>query len=373
MADDTSIRVLADVTRRHAARSPAGIAMAFNGRESTYVQLDGHASQVANGIIAEGVQPQTRVSVLDKNSDIFFELMFGSAKANTVFVAVNWRLAPAEMAYVINDALTKILFIGEEYYDTIQKIRPDLKTVKKIVALGGPHPEWESYVDWRDRQPENDPHLPTGVHDVTLQLYTSGTTGYPKGAQLTNQNLLTLMPAATREWGNWNSSDVLLVCLPLFHIGGSGAATIAFYAGAKAVIIREIDCPEILRLIAEQKITRIFAVPAILLFLLQTPGVEQTDFSSLVQILYGAAPIPLDLLCASMRTFKCEFAQVYGLTETTGAITYLPPEEHDPAGNPRMRSCGKPPASVTLRIVDGAGNDLPTGRSARSSVALPRT
>ncbi len=361
MNDDTSIRVLADITRCHAARRPAKVAMVFNGRESSYDQFDRRTSQVANGIIGEGVQPQTRVAVLDKNSDFFFEVMFGSAKANTVFVAVNWRLAPAEMAYVINDALTEILFVGEEYFDTVQKIKPDFKTVKKIVALGESHPEWESYVGWRDRQSADDPHLPTDVHDVALQLYTSGTTGYPKGAQLTNENLLSLMPAAIREWGDWNSRDVSLVCMPLYHIGGSGWACIAFYAGAKAVIIREIDCNEILRSIPEQRITRIFVVPALLLFLLQTPGVEQTDFSSLVQIVYGAAPIPLDLLRASMRTFKCDFAQVYGLTETTGGITYLGPEEHDHEGNPRMRSCGKPHASVDLSIVDAAGNELPPG------------
>ena len=361
MTDHREIRVLADIPRFHTYARPSDVAMVFSGRETTYDQLDRRASQVANGIIGEGVQPQTRVAVLDKNSDSFFEVMFGSARANTVFVAVNWRLAPAEMAYIINDALTEILFVGEEYFDTVQKIKQDLTTVRKIVALGGSHPEWESYVPWRDRQSADDPCLPIDVHDVALQLYTSGTTGYPKGAQLTTDNLLSLIPAAIREWGDWRSSDVGMVCMPLFHIGGTGWACIAFFAGAKAVIVREIDCNEILRLIPEQKITRIFVVPALLLFLLQTPGVEETDFSSLAQIVYGAAPIPLDLLRASMRTFKCDFAQVYGLTETTGGITYLPPEEHDLEGNPRMRSCGKPPASVELRIIDGAGNDLPVG------------
>jgi len=361
MTDDTSIRLLADVTRCHAARRPSSIAMVFNGSETSYDQLDRRASRVANAIIAEGVQPQTRIAVLDKNSDSFFEVMFGSSKANTVFVAVNWRLAPGEMAYIINDASTEILFVGHEYFDTVQKIRADFTTVKKIVALGGSHPQWESYVDWRDRQPDNDPQLPADIHDVALQLYTSGTTGYPKGAQITNDNLLSFMPVAVHEFGSWTAGDVSLVCMPLFHIGGSGWACIAFYVGAKAVIAREIDCKEILRLIPEQKITRIFAVPALLLFLLQTPGVGETDFSSLVQIVYGAAPIPLDLLRGSIQTFKCGFAQVYGLTETTGAITYLAPAEHDAEGNARMRSCGKAHSAAELRVVDDAGRDLPPG------------
>jgi long-chain acyl-CoA synthetase len=362
MTRGNPIRVLADIPRVHTAERPQQVAMVFRGRETNYALLNDRASQVANGLISENLAPQTRIAALDKNSDSFFEVMFGSAKANTVFVAVNWRLSPNEVAYVINDASAEILFVGEEYLDTVEQISASLSTVKKVIALSGRHPEWESYLQWRDRQSAADPELPIDVHDVALQLYTSGTTGHPKGAQLTNANLLSLMPTAVRDWGHWNEKDRSLVCLPLFHIGGSGWASIGFYCGATAVIIHEIDCAEILRLIAEQRVTRAFFVPALLLFLLQTPGVEKTDFSSLVQIVYGASPIPLDLLRAAMATFKCGFAQVYGLTETTGAITYLSPEEHDPNGNPRMRSCGKPHESVDLRIVDPKGEELPSGQ-----------
>jgi acyl-CoA synthetase (AMP-forming)/AMP-acid ligase II len=336
--------------------------MFFRGRETTYELLNYRSSQVANGLIRENLKPQTRIAALDKNSDSFFEVMFGSSKANTVFVAVNWRLSPSEVAYVINDALAEILFVGEEYFDTVAQIISSLRTVKRVIALGGEHREWNSYVAWRDQQSAGDPDLNIDVDDVALQLYTSGTTGHPKGAQLTNSNLLTLIPTAVREWGGWSERDISLVCLPLFHIGGCGWACIGFYCGAKAVIVHDIDFGEILRLIAEQRVTRVFFVPALLLFLLQTPGVAQTDFSSMIQIVYGASPIPLDLLRAAMGTFKCGFAQVYGLTETTGAITYLGPEEHDPDGNPRMRSCGKPHASVDLRIVDSSGNELPPGQ-----------
>ena len=356
------IQVLGDIVRTHARGRPNRPAMVFAGRETTYAQLDQRANQVANGLLREGLKPQTRIAVLDKNSDSFFEVMFGSAKANTVLVAVNWRLSPAEMAYIINDSLAEILFVGQAYFDAVEKVRTTLTSVKKIMALSGIHFEWDSYGRWRESQPTSDPAPSVDVQDVALQLYTSGTTGYPKGAQLTHRNLLALMPTATQEWGHWSDDDVSLVCLPLFHIGGTGWACIGFYAGATAIILYDIDCAAMLRAISEHHVTRVFLVPALLLFLLQTPGVEQTDFSSLVEILYGASPIPLDLLRSAIKTFKCPFAQVYGLTETTGGITYLGTEEHEIQDNPRLSSCGKPADSVQLRIVDAADNPLAPGQ-----------
>ena len=361
MSTEQDIRTIADITRAHAAQRPEKVAIVFEGRETTYVELDRRADGVANGLLSEGIIPQSRIAFLDKNSDSYFEIMFGAAKANHVLVAVNWRLAPAEIAYVINDATAEILFVGPEYFDTIEKIRGELKTVKKIIALADTHNEWEPYSVWRDRRKDGDPAAPADGDDVALQLYTSGTTGHPKGAQLTNDNFLTLMPAAMREMGDWSESDVSLVCMPLYHIGGSGWGLIGFYAGATNIIQRDIVPAEILKLISIHSVTKSFFVPAVLLFMLQVPGVEETDFSSLKLIAYGASPIPLDLLRNAMKTFKCGFAQVYGLTETTGAFTWLPPEDHDPQGNDRMLSCGKPFSITEVRVVDAEGRDAPTG------------
>jgi len=362
MATEIRIKTLADITRVHARSQGSASALVFEGRETTFAELDRHASQVANGLIAAGLKPQTRVAYLDKNSDRFFEVLFGATKANDVLVAVNWRLAPPEVAYVVNDAMAEVLFVGQEFFPVVEKILGDLKTVKQVIALDAAHDGWSSYESWRDSQPDTDPNLPIAATDVAIQMYTSGTTGHPKGAQLTNENLLTLLPTATREWGRpWTADDVNLVCMPLFHIAGSGWGIVGLFAGTRTIVLRDIIPPEILRAIPEYQVTKAIFVPAVLLFLTQTPGVNETDFSSLDLIAYGASPIPLDLLRASMATFKCDFAQVYGLTETTGAITYLPPEDHDPDGNQRMRSCGRAMGGVEIRIVDAEGNDLPAG------------
>jgi long-chain acyl-CoA synthetase len=203
-------------------------------------------------------------------------------------------------------------------------------------------------------------------------MYTSGTTGRPKGAQLTHHNLLCLTPTFVESVGHWQVEDVSLVAMPLFHIGGSGYALVGFYTGCVNVLMREVDPKAILAAIEAHRVTKTFFVPAVILFLLNTPGCAETDFSSLQLIAYGASPIPLELLKRAMAAFKCGFGQVYGLTETTGAITYLAPEEHEPADSERLKSCGRAMPGVTLRVVDGEGKDVPPGTVGEVICATPQ-
>jgi acyl-CoA synthetase (AMP-forming)/AMP-acid ligase II len=364
-------QTVAGIIRHHAAARRDHDALVFGKRRITYGELDRHASQVAQGLLAEGLAPQARVAVLDKNSDGFFEILFGAAKARAVLVAVNWRLASPEVAYVLNDAGAEILFVGPEFLPVVGKIRDELGSVRRVIALAEAEPavpaaaelaRWERYPAWRNRQRERDPQLPIPADDVALQMYTSGTTGHPKGAQLTHANLLSHFPVAIREWGRpWTPEEVVLVCMPIFHIGGSGWALVGFYAGTRVVVVREVLPGEILRVIPVERVTKALFVPAVMQLLLQTPGCAETDFSSLDLILYGASPIPLDLLRASLATFRCQLGQGYGLTETTGAVTYLPPADHTPEGSPRMRSCGRPLPTAEIRIVAPDGTPLPPG------------
>ena len=159
---------LADIVRTHAMQRPDAAAIVYEGRTTTYGRLDAAANRVGNGLIAEGIAPQTRVAHLDKSSDLFFELLFGVAKAGAVMVSVNWRLAAPEVLHIVNDAAAEILFVGEEYFPLVEKIRSDLKTVRKVVAIGGRHPAWEAFETWRDRQASEDPRLPARPQDNSL-------------------------------------------------------------------------------------------------------------------------------------------------------------------------------------------------------------
>ena len=365
------IASLADIVRKQAAYQPEAAAIVYQGRTTTYAGLDRAASQVANGLKGEGVRPQARVGHLDKSSDLFFELLFGTAKTNAVMVSVNWRLAPPEVLHILNDAEAELLFVGEEYFPVIEKIRGELKTVRKIVALGGQHIAWESFASWRDRWPAVDPRLPAKPSDTAVQFYTSGTTGLPKGAELTNANFAWMLPLWTDTW-LLGPGVPNLVCLPMFHIGGAGWGIAGLFSGATNHVVREFVPAQILEMVQRERLQVMLLVPAMILFLVQAPQIRETDLSSLRLIVYGAAPIPAELLKQAMETFKCGFQQVYGLTETTGAITVLPPEDHDPADAKKLLSCGFANKGTELRIVGEDGRDLQAGQVGEIAVRSPQ-
>jgi fatty-acyl-CoA synthase len=195
----TPIQTIAEIPRRYAVSTPDAIALSFEGRETSYRSLDELSNQVANGLVATGVRSASRIAILDKNSDIFFQILLGAAKVRAVLVPINARLAPPEIAFAINDAQTEVLFVGEQFVEMISAIRDQLDTVRQIIALNSIYPKW------RDAQPRSDPDLPVSPDDVCVQLYTSGTTGYPKGVQLSHANFPL---QAVDDWKAWSSDDV---------------------------------------------------------------------------------------------------------------------------------------------------------------------
>ena len=355
------VATVGDIARHHARTRPDRIAIHFEGQRITFAELDRRANQVANGLISEGLRPQARIAFLSKNVPAFFELWFGAVKADVVLVPVNFRLAPPEVAFVVADAGAEVLFVGADFYPLVEKVAHELKSVRRIVALDGGHGSWPSYSDWVASQPWSDPAMKIAPERCAIQMYTSGTTGHPKGAQLSHSGLLTLSNVFLRSIGGWHENDVNLVCMPLFHIGGSGWALVGLHRGIESVPMRDPDSAAILHLIPEYRITKAFVVPALLLFLLQNPQCQTTDFSSLELIIYGASPAPVDLVRNAIKESGCGLTQVYGLTETTGAITYLPAEDHDEKVVARLKSCGKPMAGIEMRVIDADGKDVPTG------------
>jgi len=353
---------LANVVRTHAGERGDRPMLTYGSRTTSYAEMDGRSSRVAQGLLAEGVGGQDRVAFLDKNGPEYFEVLFGGGKANAVNVAVNWRLAPAEMEYTINDAEAKVLFIGPDFLPHLEEIEGKLHTVKKIVALGE-HRRHESYAAWTGRQRSQDPALPSAPEDVAMQLYTSGTTGLPKGAMLTNTNLGAILPRLSGPW-SLDATSVNAVAMPLFHIGGSGWALCGMWNGCHSILFREFVPQEILAALQRHRVTNALFVPAMLQFLSASPGAAAGDYSSLRSIIYGASPITNEVLVRSMKTFRCPFIQVYGLTETTGAITELAAADHDPEG-PRahlLRSAGKPYPWIEMVIVDpDTGRARPSG------------
>ena len=356
MFDLENIQTVADVPRLQARVRPTATAQIFAGRETTYADFDRHTSQVANALREAGVGAQARIGYLGKNSDYYFELLFGACKANAVVVGVNWRLAPPEIEFILNDARCELLFVGAEYYEAAAQIRDNCPSLKGIVAMDGPHGDWPGFTDWRDAASTADPHLPVDADDDVIQLYTSGTTGHPKGVQLSNANFRALFETAERaQWGLFAAGGTTLTCMPVFHIAGANMGVFSLAQGATNVVMKEVDPAAILDFIPRYGINYALFVPAVILVLTQHPDVGACDFTSLEKLFYGASPIAEDLLASAQRVFGCEFFGLYGLTETSGAGTCLDPAGHA-AG--KLRSCGKPYPGIEIEVRDATGQAL---------------
>ena len=354
---------LAAMVRDRAKSRGSAIAFEFEGRQTTFAEFDVTTNQVANALSAMGVRKGERIAYLGKNSDIFFELLLGAMKAGVVMAPVNWRLAGPEVAFIVDDCKAAVLFVGPEFVTQVRNIQPQLPNVRSVITTEG-GAGWPDFAAWRDAQSGDDQRQPIDPKDIAIQLYTSGTTGKPKGAMLSHANLLNLVQTGNEtelpEWNRWTTDDVSLVAMPVFHIGGSGWGLTGLYHGAKGVIAREFDPTKVLDFFEQSGITKLFMVPAAMQFVVRQPRARLIDFSRLKYMLYGASPIPAALLKECIEVFKCGFVQMYGMTETTGTIVALPPEDHI-EGLDRMRSAGKALPGIELAILDANGNRLPPG------------
>jgi long-chain acyl-CoA synthetase len=325
----------------------------FEDRAITYAEMDGRSNRVARGLAAAGIESGDRVAVLDKNSPAFFDVLFGAAKINAVTVPINWRLAPREVRHILEDSGARVVFVSQEFFPSVANEGGSLPTTARLIVLGEGAPPHPSYGEWVACQSSSDVGCRSDPERAVLQLYTSGTTGLPKGAILTHANLGTLVDRIDAQWG-FDDTSVNAVAMPLFHIGGIGWALIGMSFRCKSVLFREFDPLTVLRAIERHRITNAFFVPAMLQFMTALPEATGHDYSSLRAVAYGGSPITVDVLVQSTKTFGCKFIQLYGLTETTGSITQLDAKDHDPRG-PRahlLRSAGKPYAHVELRIID---------------------
>lgn len=359
--DFDRMKTLGDVARYHAEARPDEMAFSFEGRDTSFAAFDRHANQVANALLAAGLKTGDRIAYVGKNSDHYFELLIGAAKAGVVTTPIGWRLAAPEIAYIVGDSEAKMVFVGPELIDHVEAVAGELSYRPTVIAMEEGS-DYQTFEAWRDMQPDSDPKKSIATSDIAIQLYTSGTTGRPKGAMLTHDNLLAMRREASKTplaWNQWGPEDVSLVAMPVAHIGGTGWGLVGLLNGAKGVVAREFDPFKVLDYIEKDRVSKMFMVPAALQIVVRQPRAREVDYSRLSHILYGAAPIPLDLLRECMEVFGCGFVQQYGMTETTGTVVYLPPEDHDPAGNKRMRAAGLPMPGVEIKVVDEAGASVP--------------
>lgn len=347
-------RFLDDRLAHWARTTPDGEAMSYLGRTWTWREMDDRVRRLAGALRSMGVGRGDVVAFLDKNHPACVELTFAAASLGAANAIVNFRLAGDEIDYAVNDSGATVLLVGSELLPAVSAIRDRLLHVEEVIELtpeGGPGDQYEALLA-RATPVGRDAAVEPG--DTCLVMYSSGTTGRPKGVMLSQANLLAHTLAAHDGWG-FDPGDKNMVAMPLFHVGGSSYVQFGIHDGIPSVMTRDPDGASLAGAIL-QGANRTFLVPAVLAQVLQSGEQAIAVFGRLKTYCYGAAPMPLPLLRAAIEAWPdTDFIQVYGLTEVCGVATHLMPEEHrDPEHPERLVSAGKALPGVEVRVVDPA-------------------
>lgn len=353
--DFTSILAHWEATR------PDAPAITYGGTTRTWAEFARRVRQNVAAQRAAGLVPGDRVAVLDLNHPSCVETTLACAQAGTANAVVNFRLAPPEIVYVINDSKARVLFVGPEFAGAVAQMRDKLPTVEKVIAVGGENDEYEAWL--AAHEPDTAVH-PAAPEDCFVQLYTSGTTGFPKGAMLTHRGMLAHSTNVMADFDVDGDSRVQ-VAMPLFHVGGTSYSLLAITAGAHILMMRLPDPAAALEMLETERITHTFYVPALMAAMLQVPGMAERDYSALRALSYGASPMPLPVMRGCLKVFPGIMHQVYGMTEQCGVVSSLGPEDHaDPAREHLLVSAGTPIHGVEIEIRDPAtGDPVPTGEA----------
>jgi acyl-CoA synthetase (AMP-forming)/AMP-acid ligase II len=347
-----------EIIERGFAQKPDQVALAAGENASTWRQLRDRVLRLAGALRSEGVEPGERIAFLDKNHPACLETTFAASLLGAAHAVVNFRLSPAELAYVINDSQARVLIVGEEFADTVSALRGEIPGVQRVIVLGGAEDEYEKLI--AKAAPLDSRHK-AAPDDCFLQLYTSGTTGFPKGATLTQRSMAAHNDGLLPAYG-MDAETVNLVAMPLFHVGGTSWALGSMHAGGRTIIAREVVPADVLRVIAEEQVTHAFFVPAVIQMLLGQDNIVEAT-AGLKVIGYGGSPMPAPLMAKTLATIDTPMYSVYGMTEMSGVFCVLGPDDHR---NPERRhlhaSAGRPLNGTIVRVVDpNTGEDLPVG------------
>lgn len=339
---------------KRALLEPEKEALVVGDIRRTYKELNLRSNRLAHAMKRLGIGHGDRVAVLALNEPEYFELYFGLGKIGAIMVPINHRLAPPEVEYIISNADARLLVFGPEFSavaETINKAKPELT----VLGLMDSVPDWaQSYKELIAAADEKEPGHKGGDEDTLTILYTSGTTGKPKGAELTHAGYFHNSVNLMSTFGDIGNR--LLMPLPLFHIGGLAPVPMCVHFGHTMIFQKAFDPANFLKLILTENISWFGSVPQVLMFLRSVPEFESFDWRQIKMALVYAAPVPVTLIKAFAEK-GMEVRQLYGMTECTGPATVIDGAHAiEKAG-----SCGLPFFHTDIRVVDEKDRDVPVG------------
>ncbi|MEV6774023.1 AMP-binding protein [Nocardia sp. NPDC051030] len=342
----------------HAAERGDRPALICGTETIAYRELAANSAAVARALAASGIGPGDRVVHVAESSSAVYEMLYGCARLGAILVPVNPRLADAEIGYIVAHCRAGLV-VAED---------PDR------IDITGPVLASRHFAEWREGAEGTEiPSFPADSDTRVVQMYTSGTTGRPKGVVLAHRTFFAvrgLLDAAGLDWIDWRPGDISLIALPAFHIGGMWWAAQGLNSGVPNVLLPRFTAAAAITAVREHGVTVSCFVPAMIQLMLAEPGFGAVDFATLRKIAYGGSPIGPELLGRAMTTMDCEFAQIYGLTETGNTAICLPPDQHTP-GQVRWNAAGRPYPGVDLSIRRPDNSQAETGESGEVYLRSP--
>jgi acyl-CoA synthetase (AMP-forming)/AMP-acid ligase II len=354
--------------------------LVFGKHRLNYAQLADQVARLTAVFKQAGLKSHDVVATLDTNSDCYVASYYAAAKAGLTFLPLNYRAKENELEYMINAAETRLLLVGDRYIDLIERMRARLQ-VHAFLAIGDGTGGIPRLSDLTTKAEPDETEAEVEDEDTSILMYTSGTTSLPKGVMLSFRDF-TAYVTANVEMADGTDRGVALVCVPFYHIAGTTAYMTNIWTGRKMIVMQQFDARSWLELVAAEKVTHAFVVPTMMKQLLDEPSFAKTDLSSLTNLAYGGAAMPIQVIRRAIEAFPktVGFVNAYGQTETTSSLTVLGPDDHRLEGSAaevelklkRLNSIGKPLPDVEVRVRDEEGKVLPAGQVGEIIIRTPR-
>ncbi len=352
----------------------------FGDRRLAYAQLNEMVSRYCAVFKQLGLAPRDVVATLDTNSDRYLAGYYAAAKAGLTFLPLNYRAKDPELEYMVNTAGAKVLLVGDRYLELVGRLRPRL-SLEHVVAISNGNGSMPRLEDLAAKVEPEEAETEVEEEDVSVLMYTSGTTSLPKGVMLRFRDF-TAYVTANVEMADGTDRGVALVCVPFYHIAGTTAMMTNIWTGRRMIIMAQFDPKSWLKLVEQEHVTHAFVVPTMMKQVLDEPSFKDTDFSSLTNLAYGGAPMPIQVIRRAIELFPARvgFVNAYGQTETTSSLTVLGPDDHRVEGTAaqverklkRLNSIGKPLPDVEIKVRDEDGKFLEDGAVGEICIRTPR-